>query len=78
MPKKKPPRKWEYRVTAPMLQPNATSPVMDHRQMEGWLNDSDAAGWEFVSYGQTRWASGTVQEWWIFRRDWSPSEDTSK
>lgn len=61
-------RQWEYRVTHPMLPPNATSPVMDSRQMQGWLNDMDASGWEFVSYGATNWANGHVQDWWIFRK----------
>ena len=61
--------KYRYRVSSPILPPGATSPVMTSRQMEGWLNDMDEAGWEFVNYAQTRWANGTVQEWWIFRRE---------
>lgn len=61
-------RKWEYRVTAPMLPEGATSPVMDHRQMESWLNRMDEQGWEFVGYGAKHWNDGTVQSWWIFRR----------
>lgn len=61
--------KFEYRVTAPMLPPGATSPVMDHRDMEWWLNDMDAQGWEFVSYAQTHWHGKEVpQQWWVFRR----------
>jgi|JI9StandDraft_2_1071091.scaffolds.fasta_scaffold186147_3 hypothetical protein len=63
-------RKFEYRVTSPMLPPDAQSPVMDHRQMEGWLNDMDSQGWEFVSYGATHWhGKETPQQWWVFRRD---------
>ncbi len=62
-------RKWEYRVTKPDLPPGATSPVMDHQQMEDWLNDVDDHGWEFVGYGQTHWhGAGLPQEWWVFRR----------
>lgn len=61
-------RKWEYRVMAPMLPPNAKSPVMDSRQMADWLNHMDAHGWEFVGYAQTLWHGGTTQQWWIFRR----------
>lgn len=61
--------KFEYRVTAPMLPPGATSPVMDHRQMEWWLNDMGSQGWEFVSYGETHWhGKDKPQQWWIFRR----------
>jgi hypothetical protein len=42
---------------------------MDHRQMEGWLNDMDSQGWEFVSYGATYWhGKETPQQWWVFRR----------
>lgn len=37
--------KYEYRVTQPMLPPDAKSPVMDHRQMEAWLNDMDSQCW---------------------------------
>lgn len=63
-------RKFEYRVTSPMLPPDAQSPVMDHRQMEWWLNDMDQQGWEFVSYGQTHWHGKEMpQQWWIFRRE---------
>lgn len=62
--------KYQYHVVSrPNLPPEATSPLMDSRQMEQWLNDMSERGWEFVSYGQTRWANGTVQEWWIFRRE---------
>ena len=62
-------RKFEYRVTSPMLPPDAKSPVMDHRQMEWWLNDMDQKGWEFVSYAQTHWHNNPMpQQWWIFRR----------
>ena len=60
--------RYQYRVTCPMLPPGATSPIMDFRQMEDWLNTNDADGWEFVTYAQTRWANGVVQEWWVFRR----------
>lgn len=59
---------YEYDVTYPMLPADATSPVMDYGQMTDWLNDRAGHGWEFVSYAQTRWNNGTVQEWWIFRR----------
>lgn len=63
-------RKYEYRATRPDLPGNATSPIMDSRQMTDWLNDMDANGWEFVSYGATHWGGRDphVQEWWIFRR----------
>ncbi len=53
---------YEYRVTAPMLPPGATSPVMDSRQMAEWLNDMDSHGWEFVGYAQTNWVNMPVQE----------------
>lgn len=61
-------RKWDYKVTKPMLPQDAISAVMDHRQMECWLNDMDASGWEFVGYGQKLWRDTFPQEWWIFRR----------
>lgn len=60
-------RKWEYLATQPELPPGATSPMMDSQDMTWWLNKMAAHGWEFVSYGATHWASGTVQEWWVFR-----------
>ena len=69
-------RRYEYRVTSPMLPPGPKdSPVMDHRQMEWWLNDMDAQGWEFVGYGEKNWRGGEPykQEWWIFRRLISPN-----
>lgn len=63
------PVEWEYDVTQPMLPPDATSPVMDHRQMADWLNRQAEDGWEFAGYGQKRWHNGEmVQDWWIFRR----------
>lgn len=61
--------RFEYRVTQPRLPPYAESPVMDHLQMEVWLNDMDAQGWEFVSYGATHWHDKELpQQWWVFRR----------
>ena len=69
-------RKWEYAVVEPRL-PQAEdrrlsqreSPMMDHFEMESWLNLMDEQGWEFVGYGQKTWLpSGTIQNWWIFRR----------
>ena len=61
--------KYEYKVTSPMLPAGATSAVMDHRQMEDWLNGADKSGWEFVSYGATHWHGRELpQSWWIFRR----------
>jgi len=60
--------KYEYEVTQPMLPQGATSPVMDSRDMENWLNDMDSRGWEFVGYGQKNWLTDTPQPWWIFRR----------
>jgi hypothetical protein len=59
---------YEYDVTMPILPAGATSPVMDHQQMTDWLNQRAAHRWEFVSHGQTNWADGTIQDWWIFRR----------
>ena len=61
-------RKYEYRVTIPMLPDNATSPIMNFTQMEWWLNDMDCKGWEFVGYGQKHWHDAPLQSWWIFRR----------
>ena len=62
--------KYMYNVMSRLpLPPNASSPLMDNRQMAQTLNDIDEQGWEFVSYAQTRWTDGTVQEWWIFRRE---------
>lgn len=72
MAKKPKPAEWEYDVTTPMLPPDATSPVMDYDQMTEWLNRRAEHGWEFVSHGQTNWANGTVQDWWIFRRRKEP------
>jgi len=66
-------RRYEYKVTRPMLPPDTTSPVMDYPQMTDWLNDMDAQGWEFVGYGQKNWHQSPVQEWWIFRRLISPN-----
>jgi hypothetical protein len=61
--------RFEYRVTEPILPPDADSPVMNKRQMEDWLNDMDAQGWEFLSYGATYWHNKDIpQEWWVFRR----------
>jgi hypothetical protein len=60
--------KWEYDVTMPILPPGATSPVMDFRQMTWWLNKRAEEGWEFIGCGQTHWANGTTQDWWVFRR----------
>ena len=59
----------EYKVTKPMLPAGATSPIMDYRQMEDWLNDMAGNGWTFVSYGARYW-NGEVnpQTWWIFSR----------
>ena len=66
-------RMWEYRVTMPILPPGATSPVMDYRQMEQWLGDMDAGGWELVTYGATHWHNmNKPQEWWVFRRRIAP------
>ena len=59
---------YEYRVTKPMLPPDAESPMMDCKDMEWWLNTMDDEGWEFVGYGEKDWNDGTVQTWWIFRR----------
>lgn len=65
--------KWKYRVTSPVLPSGATSPVMDHRQMEDWLMDMQKQGWEFVSYAQTNWRNKDMpQEWWIFRKPAEP------
>ena len=63
--------KYKYKCTTPMLPPEAESPMMDNKQMEDWLNEMDKDGWEFVSYAQKTWASGYIQNWWIFRQ---PSE----
>ncbi len=67
--------RFEYRVSSrpslpPYLpgDPPRESPIMNSREMTDWLNSMDEAGWEYVSYGQTRWNNGLVQEWWIFRR----------
>jgi len=62
-------KKFEYQVTQPMLPPGAKSPVMDHQQMEWWLNDMDRQGWELVTYGATHWHGKEIpQQWWVFRR----------
>lgn len=62
-------RKWEYLVTRPPPPTPAVSPIMDDRQMAGWLDHMDEKGWEFVSYGSTHWGTEDVpQQWWIFRR----------
>lgn len=61
--------KYEYLATRPDLPPDATSPVMDSRQMTDWLNAKAEQGWEFVSYGATHWHGRDIpQEWWVFRR----------
>lgn len=41
---------------------------MSHRDMEWWLNNMGAQGWEFIGYGEKNWTGGNKQEWWIFRR----------
>lgn len=62
--------KYEYKVTQPRLPPDATSPVMDYRQMTDWLNSMGGDGWELVTYGATHWHNNpTPQQWWIFRRE---------
>lgn len=61
-------RKWEYRTTIPRLPQGATSPVMDGDQIQNWLNQEDASGWEFVGMGTRHWLDREMQEWWIFRR----------
>lgn len=66
-------RKYKYKVTAPTLPKDKidpTTPIMEFRDMESWLNSMDADGWEFVGYGQDRWHGSfdSVQDWWIFRR----------
>lgn len=62
-------RKWEYYVTSDAsLPPDATSPMMDARQMTDWFNHMDEQGWEFVGSSQKDWASGDVQNWMVFRR----------
>jgi hypothetical protein len=56
----KPKRKWHYKVTRPMLPADSIAPVMTHFNIEDWLNDMDAQGWEFVGYGQKNWATKLV------------------
>ena len=65
---------YRYLVTKPELPPRATTPVMDSRDMEGWLNSMDDKGWELVTYGATHWNDMSTQDWWIFRR---PRNDNS-
>jgi len=63
--------KYEYKATSPSFvgDYHKSSPLMDYREMEDWLNNMDFQGWEFVSYGQKIWNSGELtQDWWIFRR----------
>jgi hypothetical protein len=63
--------KYEYKCATPELPPDAESPVMDHRQMEAWLNKMGADGWEFAGYAQKHWAGSEpfVQDWWIFKKE---------
>jgi hypothetical protein len=63
--------KYEYKCTSPMLPEGATSPIMDHQQMENWLNDMGERGWEFVGYAQKYWLGNElpIQSWWIFKRE---------
>jgi hypothetical protein len=63
---------YEYKCTTPKLPANATSPVMDYKQMTDWLNTMAKQGWEFVGCGATHWTNGTIQDWWIFRRKVKP------
>ena len=63
-------RCWQYRVTQPMLPPDADSPVMSPIQMEIWLNNMDMEGWEFIGFATKQWGGSEPfkQEWWIFRQ----------
>jgi len=63
---------YEYKCTQPDLPPDAKSPIMDSRQMTDWLNEQASRGWHFVSYGQKHWTNGTIQDWWVMRREVSP------
>lgn len=67
--------RYEYLATQPDLPPPnerrpsmRQSPMMDSEEMTIWLNKMDAAGWEFVGYGQKPWRDAHVQDWWIFRK----------
>jgi len=66
-------RKYEYRVTTQItLAPGERETlVMDHSDLEWWLNTMDEEGWEFVGYAAKHWNDGYVQPWWIFRRSCS-------
>ena len=62
-------RHWEYLVVSDSdLPPDATSPVMDSRQMTRWMNKMDDRGWEFVGSGRKDWNDSWSQNWWVFRR----------
>ena len=63
--------KYEYKCTSPMLPAGAGSPVMDHQQMESWLNEMSEKGWEFVGHAEKRWCGSEpfIQSWWIFKRE---------
>ena len=70
-----PRRRYEYLATQPDLPLDATSPMMDSRQMTAWLNRMGDAGWEFVGYSQAWWHGRDVpQDWWIFRREQEPAD----
>lgn len=63
--------RYEYKCTSPMLPADADSPVMDHKQMEDWLNKMAEDRWEFVGHAEKRWEGSEpfIQSWWIFKRE---------
>jgi hypothetical protein len=64
--------KYRYKCTKPELPANATSPVMDFKQIEDWLNGMDNLGWVFVGHAERRWNGYDdpfIQSWWIFKKE---------
>lgn len=70
------PQDFHWKATQPDLPPpdqrrpsQRNSPKMDDEEMSYWLQLQADHGWEFVGFGQKKWAnSDAPQEWWIFKR----------